>query len=124
MDLKKNGAKARELEKSVLYDHIIRQEKYREELKTLSAPDIYLWDKPTTHAFVYTLYGHEMYLTYLRYSIMSLRIVCPNANIIVFVEAEMWQKAKDELKHLVFEHGYTFCKRYSSLLQTSSALSY
>lgn len=108
MDLKKDGRKVRELEKSVLHDHIIRQEKYREELKTLSAPDIYLWDKPTTHAFVYTLYGHEMYLTYLRYSIMSLRIVCPNANIIVFVEKELHEKAVAELKHLVFEHEIHF----------------
>ncbi len=106
--LKVNGQKYRELEKNVLNEAILGHEKYYEELKTLSAPSIYLWDKPYDHAFVYTLYGHEMYLTYIRYSIMSLRVVCPNAKIVIFVEAEMWQKAKDELKHLVFEHDIKF----------------
>lgn len=108
MDLKVNGKTFRDMEKAVLHEHIIRQEKHKEKLKTLSAPDIYLWDKPTSHAYVYTLYGHEMYLTYLRYSIMSLRLSDPSAKIIVFAESKIWERAVEELKHLVFEHDIKF----------------
>lgn len=108
MDLKVDGRTYRNMEKAVLHEHLIKQEKHREELKTLSAPDIYLWDKPTNHAYVYTLYGHEMYLTYLRYSIMSLRLSDPDARIIIFAESNIWEKAVEELKHLVFEHDIKY----------------
>jgi hypothetical protein len=105
--LSPDGNKARELEKSVLNDHILRSEKHYEELKTIPITNT-LWDRPVNHAFVYTLYGDEMYLTYLRYSIMSLRLVAPDCKIIVFAEAKIWARAKQELKHLMFEYDIIY----------------
>jgi len=101
--LKPNASLLRVLEKTILHDEIILQEKHKEVLKDTPITDV-LWDKPYNHAFLYTVYGNEIYLTYLRYSIMSLRMVSPQCKIMVFVEAKLWRKAKEELKGLLFDH--------------------
>jgi len=101
--LQPNGNGLRYLEKRILHEELVRQEKYKDVIKSKPIADT-LWDKPYTHSFVYTIYGEEMYLTYIRYSIMSLRLVMPDAKIMVFVEAELWQEAKRELKGLLFDY--------------------
>lgn len=102
-----DGDKVRDVEKTILSDHILRSEQHYEELKTLPITKT-LWDRPTYHTFIYTLYGDEMYLTYLRYSLMSLRLVMPDCKVMVFAEAKIWEKAKQELKHLLFEHDIIY----------------
>lgn len=103
--LKPSGETVRYLEKSILHDELVKQEQYKEEIKNKPLTP-YLWDRPYNHGFLYTIYGEEMYLTYVRYSIMSLRLVLHhnNSKIMVFVEANLWKKAKEELKGLVLEH--------------------
>jgi len=101
--LKPNASLLRVLEKTILHDEIILQEKHKEALKDTPITNV-LWDKPYNHAFLYTVYGNEIYLTYLRYSIMSLRMVSPACKIMVFVESKLWRKAKEELKGLLFDH--------------------
>lgn len=101
--LKANASLVRVLEKTILHDEILLQEKHKEAIKNTPIVQ-FLWDKPYNHCFLYTVYGSEIYLTYLRYSIMSLRLVAPRCKIMVFVEAKLWEKAKEELKGLLFEH--------------------
>ena len=107
--LKLNGKGIRDLEKNVLHEEITRSEKNKEWIKYHSIVPK-LWDRPRLNAYVYSLYGHEKYLTYIRYSIMSLRLVHNDAKIIVFAEESLWARAKEELKHLVFEHDIIFVK--------------
>lgn len=107
MELKPSGNKLRQVEKEILHNEIIKTEKHYEELKTKSIVPL-IWDKPYKHAFIYTLYGNESYLTYLRYSIMSLRLAMPDAKIVVFAESKIWRKAQQELKHLMYEHDIVF----------------
>lgn len=101
--LKPNSRIVRHLEKLILHEELTKQEKHKDEIKSLPITST-LWEKPYKHSFLYTIYGEEMYLTYVRYSIMSLRLAMPDAKIMVFVEAELWQEAKRELKGLLFDY--------------------
>lgn len=107
MELKPSGNKLRQVEKEILHNEIIKTEKHYEELKSKSIVP-FIFDKPYKHAFIYTLYGNDSYLTYLRYSIMSLRLAMPDAKIMVFAESKIWKKAQQELKHLMYEHDIVF----------------
>lgn len=107
--IKLNGKGIRDLEKNVLHEEITKSEKNKEWLKYHSIVPK-LWDRPRLHCYAYSLYGDEKYLTYLRYSIMSLRMVHNDAKIIVFAEEKLWAKAREELKHLIFEHDIIFVK--------------
>ena len=103
--LKPSAKTMRHLEKSILYDELVNQESHKEEIKNKPLVPL-LWDRPFNHGFIYTIYDEEMYLTYVRYSIMSLRLVhhYNNSKIMVFVEGKLWEKAKKELKGLLFDH--------------------